>query len=142
MDEHKSDGQVAFEAYNESKGGLTYDGKPIPPWDTLSGNAVGESVQRAWEPAAPAVLVPQRSAQTMTFGVALEAMRHGRYVARAGWNGKGMWLRVVGPRDPEQGRLPAYPQRSFIEMKDASDHVVPWLASQTDMLSADWTVVA
>ena len=46
----KTIGQVAFEAYNESKGGLTYDGKPIPPWDELSGDKA--AVHRAWEAAA------------------------------------------------------------------------------------------
>ena len=50
----KSRGRIAFEAYNESKGGLTYDGKPIPPWDELSGDK--EAVQRAWEAAAEAVI--------------------------------------------------------------------------------------
>jgi len=49
----KSPGQIAFEAYNESKGGLTYDGKPIPPWDTLHGDKA--AVQLAWEAAAQAV---------------------------------------------------------------------------------------
>jgi len=51
----KSPGQVAFEAYNTSKGGLTYDGKPIPPWSALEGET-GEAVKRAWEDAAQAVL--------------------------------------------------------------------------------------
>lgn len=48
----KTLGQVAFEAYNESKGGLTYDGKPIPPWDELSGDRA--AVHSAWEVAARA----------------------------------------------------------------------------------------
>ena len=40
-------GQIAFEAYNEKKGGKTYDGKPIPPW-----SEVGDEVRGAWEFAA------------------------------------------------------------------------------------------
>lgn len=47
----KSLGQVAFEAYNSAKGGVTYDGKPIPPW-----SEVGEAVQAAWEAAAVATV--------------------------------------------------------------------------------------
>lgn len=43
-------GRLAFEAYNNAKGGVTYDGKPIPPWD-----AVGDDVRAAWEAAAQAV---------------------------------------------------------------------------------------
>lgn len=47
----KSYGQIAFEAYNESKGGKTYDGKPIPPW-----GEVGDEVRKAWDAAADAVI--------------------------------------------------------------------------------------
>lgn len=53
MGEEKTLGQVAFEAYNDAKGGLTYDGKPIPSWDTLT-DEVGLSVRAAWEAAAVA----------------------------------------------------------------------------------------
>lgn len=47
----KSSGQIAFEAYNESKGGKTWDGKPIPPWGD-----VGDEVRNGWEAAAFAVV--------------------------------------------------------------------------------------
>lgn len=49
--ETKTPGRIAFEAYNEAKGGLTHDGKPIPPWTD-----VGAAVREAWEAAAYAVL--------------------------------------------------------------------------------------
>jgi hypothetical protein len=48
-------GRRAFVAYNDSKGGLTYDGKPIPPWESLTGET-GEAVKRGWIAAARAVL--------------------------------------------------------------------------------------
>lgn len=51
----KTLGQVAFEAYNDAKGGLTYDGKPIPGWDTLT-NEAGLTVRAAWEAAALAAV--------------------------------------------------------------------------------------
>jgi hypothetical protein len=74
------------------------------------------------------------------FGVAISKLRAGERVARAGWNGKGMWLSLVnGWMDPEVydgiERLP------FIQMKTADGKLVPWLASQTDMLADDWTLV-
>jgi len=78
---------------------------------------------------------------SMSFGVALDALRNGARVQRAGWNGKGMWLRLVGPMDGWQGRLPAYPCDAFIELKTAGDTLVPWVASQTDLLATDWVVV-
>ena len=43
-------GKVAFDAYSASKGGVTYDNKPIPPWES-----VGPDVQRGWIVAARAV---------------------------------------------------------------------------------------
>lgn len=43
--------RAAFDAYNAQAGGLTWDGKPIPPFD-----AVGERVQANWCAAVRAVL--------------------------------------------------------------------------------------
>ena len=75
----------------------------------------------------------------MSFGQAIEALKKGKKVARKGWNGKGMWLRLIIPEksDIDMGleNLP------YIEMKTADNKLVPWLASQTDMLSEDWTIV-
>lgn len=34
---------------------------------------------------------------TMTFGAAVQALKSGKRVARAGWNGKNMWLALVRP---------------------------------------------
>lgn len=77
----------------------------------------------------------------MNFGQAIEALKNGKRVSRAGWNGKGMWLRLVGAHDGDVSRSPTYPCRSYIEMKDATDWLVPWLASQTDILAEDWGIV-
>ena len=80
------------------------------------------------------------------FGQALMFLRDGMRVCRAGWNGKGMWLKLV-PGDsvvyttsvtpPEE----QYPMLPWIGMKTADNCFVPWLASQTDMLAGDWEVV-
>jgi hypothetical protein len=43
-------GQRAYAAYGESTGGLTHDGRQMPPWEDL-----GENVQTAWNVAAYAV---------------------------------------------------------------------------------------
>lgn len=42
--------KVAFEAYCESVGGQTHDGKPIPAWEDLT-----HEVRSAWHAAAQAV---------------------------------------------------------------------------------------
>jgi hypothetical protein len=85
----------------------------------------------------------------MSFGMAIEVMRDGKRVARSGWNGKGMYLFVVTewtlPAEiaavhthPDGSKLQRLP---FIAMKTADDKIVPWLASQTDMLALDWNIV-
>lgn len=71
----------------------------------------------------------------MTFGDAIDAMRTGARVARKGWNGKGMWLALQVPDKHSKMTLP------YIYMRTAQGDLVPWLASQTDVLSEDWEYV-
>lgn len=71
----------------------------------------------------------------MKFGDALELCKAGVKIARSGWNGKGMWLAVQRPDTHSKMTLP------YIYMKTADDQLVPWLASQTDILAEDWTEV-
>lgn len=65
--------------------------------------------------------------------------------ARAGWNGKGMWIEVCIPVRckalDETGCETELEMQPFIVMKTAQGTLVPWLASQTDMLADDWEVV-
>lgn len=71
----------------------------------------------------------------MNFGEALEMLKLGHLVARKGWNGKGMWLCLQLPDAHSKMTLP------YIYMKTADEQRVPWLASQTDVLSSDWELV-
>ena len=79
----------------------------------------------------------------MPFETALSLLKSGRRVARAGWNGKGMFLLLIKGGEwslPNTSvvadtLLPLLP---FIAMKTADNCVVPWLASQTDILARDW----
>ena len=85
--------------------------------------------------------------ENLDFGEALEALKLGKYVARTGWNGKGMYLFLIGVKDSEDywtytnGKNDNYPLRSFIAMKTVNDEVVPWVASQSDILVEDWVIV-
>ncbi|MFR9767071.1 DUF2829 domain-containing protein [Nocardia sp. SC052] len=86
----------------------------------------------------------------MDFGQALAVLRDGGRVARAGWNGKGMWLvlvpgstftveadRTLGQAAPDLvGQTVNY--RPHIDMKTVDGEIVPWVASQTDLLADDW----
>lgn len=86
----------------------------------------------------------------MDFGGALEAMKEGYKVAREGWNGKGMFLFLVRGSTFLVNRPPLlgiYPEgttihyRPHIDMKTANGEIVPWVASQSDLLEDDWAIV-
>jgi hypothetical protein len=70
-----------------------------------------------------------------TIGWAVEQMRAGGKVCRAGWNGKNMWLALQNPDVNSKMSLP------YVYMKTADEHLVPWLCSQTDLLASDWQEV-
>jgi len=88
-----------------------------------------------------------RRTHRMSFGLAVEAMRHGDKVARDGWNGKGMWLSLVQAGQWQVGvDVPGMEDAAlltapWIGMKTADSKFVPWLASQTDVLADDWLIV-
>jgi len=82
----------------------------------------------------------------MNFGEALEKLKGGLRVQRAGWNGKGMWLTLLrpgtGPLDAEYASDPPLAIDPCIAMRTATGTLQPgWLASQADMLAEDWTVL-
>lgn len=72
---------------------------------------------------------------TMTFGYALHRLKEGDRVARLGWNGRGMWLALQCPDRHSKMTLP------YIYMRTVQGDLVPWLASQTDLLADDWQIV-
>lgn len=75
--------------------------------------------------------------------------------ARGGWNGKDMWICLSpGRTDCPAMFLWAYANRDYalknggtatvipyITIKTADGVIVPWVASQADMLAPDWFVV-
>jgi hypothetical protein len=71
----------------------------------------------------------------MNFGEALQFLRSGWKVVRPGWNGAGMWLKLQYPDPGSKMTLP------YIYMSTAQGDLVPWLASQTDILAEDWAVI-
>lgn len=102
----------------------------------------------------------------MTFGDALEKMKEGQKVARAGWNGKSMWIAltpgslipvgsarpgaaghlateaIAGAKDLHEAETKTIRIMGHIDMRAADGSlVIGWLASQTDMLAEDWSIV-
>jgi len=70
-----------------------------------------------------------------TFGEAITALKEGKAVSIQGWNGKNMYLKLQVPDAHSKMTLP------YIYMFTADKHQVPWLASQTDVLSEDWCIL-
>lgn len=86
----------------------------------------------------------------MDFGSALNGLKTGHKLQRSGWNGRGMFIYLV----PENRYAPTtnagaelagedgkVPYGAYLAMKTAHGNVVPWLASQTDILADDWELV-
>lgn len=71
----------------------------------------------------------------MNFSGALAALKDGYRVFRQGWNGKGMYLELQRPDSNSKMTLP------YIFISTVDGNLVPWLASQTDILAEDWEVL-
>lgn len=75
------------------------------------------------------------------FGWAIKRLKDGAKMARRGWNGKGMFIELQVPDKYSKMSHPYI----FIDTTglqsnnpDVKRNLVPWLASQTDMLAEDW----
>lgn len=71
----------------------------------------------------------------MSFSEALEILKKGKKITRKNWNGKGMYLKIYIPSNCEKITQP------FIYIKTVGCDYIPWVASQSDLLSNDWEVI-
>ena len=71
----------------------------------------------------------------MDFGGALSALRRGDFLTRKSWNGPGQWIHLQTPDEGSKMSLP------YIFIRTVQDDLVPWLASQTDLLAEDWVII-
>ena len=78
-----------------------------------------------------------------TIGWAISAVQHGHKVRRKGWNGKGLWVSYVpaGSLSVPQKFGGGHDTTAALMMHTADDMLVPWLASQSDLLAKDWEIV-
>lgn len=85
--------------------------------------------------------------ERLNFGEVIAGLKAGYRYQRAGWNGKGMFIFLVPGsvfkvnREPLlsiMGEGAEVEYHAHIDMKTAQGYVVPWLASQADMLADDW----
>lgn len=89
----------------------------------------------------------------MDFGQALTALKLGDRVARNGWNGKGMFVafqpgyldgvlanvNTAAAFGVSEGAKVVV--RPYLAMWTADQQIVPWVASQSDLLAEDWIIV-
>lgn len=136
--------------------------RPGPPATSREGYRVRyPDGYESWCPKAQFESANRRiDANAMPFGHAIEAARQGKKIARAGWNGKGMFVVMmpalnlppfssqepgakVNDRTAKHiGNDTPLNSQPYFAMLDAMKRWVPgWLASQTDMLADDWIVV-
>lgn len=81
------------------------------------------------------ISIPKNTA-TLTFGDALEALKQGERVARAGWNGKGMYLELQRPDAHSKMGHP------YVYLTGVDGKRIPWNPNNLDMLAEDWEVLA
>ena len=74
-------------------------------------------------------------AEQFGIGRAVKEMQNGERVTRQGWNGPSQYLELQVPDEHSKMTLP------YIYIRTVQGDLVPWLASQTDILAVDWEVV-
>lgn len=83
----------------------------------------------------------------MTFGLAIEALKQGKKVCRAGWNGKKQYIELatnvsyINPAGIVTNVDHDQMGNQAIAFVGTSGVQLGWLASQADMLSEDWQIV-
>ena len=103
----------------------------------------------SWSPKAQ-LDAAYRPADGMNFGLAVEALKLGKRVARKGWNGKDMFVYLVSANayPAQTGAAKAYfgegalvPYNAYMAIKNADETVSTWVPSVNDVLADDWQVV-
>lgn len=92
-----------------------------------------------------------RETQGLTFGMAIEALKLGKKVQRAGWNGKGMFVFLVNGSTFNVNRAPLlgiFPEgteinyRPHIDIKNVDGSISTWVPSIGDVMAEDWLIVS
>lgn len=71
----------------------------------------------------------------MNFGWAINCLKMNEKVTRKSWNGKGQWIALQTPDQNSKMKKP------YIYISPVDGELVPWLASQSDILADDWEQV-
>jgi hypothetical protein len=86
----------------------------------------------------------------LTFGLAIEAAKSGRKIARKGWNGQGMFAYIVPSTSfpalteiakEHFGESALVPYRAYWALKTAQEDIATWTPSASDTLAEDWVIL-
>lgn len=132
------------------KGGKVYEeGNPIPK--SMDPTEKGYKVRypdgyESWSPK-DVFEEAYRPTDCMSFGLAIEAMKKGKKVARRGWNGKNQHIELATRISymTSDGVFVNVEHEAIgnkaIAFCGTSGVQMGWLASQADMLADDWEIV-
>ena len=73
--------------------------------------------------------------ELLDFGSAIQLLRGGDRMSRVGWNGPGQFIELQRPDQHSKMTKP------YLYITTVQGDRVPWLASQTDLLTEDWYIV-
>jgi len=143
-------------AYNEFRGWTlpadecsADDGYLVEYLDGGKPNTSTHAGYVSWSPKEPHEAA-YRETSGMSFGLAVEALKKGMKVARAGWNGKGMFVFLVNGSTFNVSRAPLlgiFPEgaeinyRPHIDIKNVDGSISTWVPSIGDVLADDWAIV-
>lgn len=91
-----------------------------------------------------------RETNGMPFGLAVEALKKGAKVARAGWNGKDMFVYLVPAASYPAATQVAkehfgadgmVPYNAYMAIKNVDGTISTWAPSGSDALADDWSTV-
>lgn len=88
-----------------------------------------------------------RATDGMSFGLAIEAAKMGKRIARAGWNGKNQYVELatyisyINAAGKETNCNHDSIGNKALAFVGTSGVQMGWLASQADMLADDWRIV-
>lgn len=127
-----------FEALHERNvgGGIYGDGYEV----------TYENDYRAWSPK-DVFDAAYRPVSGLTYGLALEAKRMGKKVARAGWNGKGMWVRRIDLYSDSEFRVREVEPCTgtfmpfFVIYTPWDGKLNTWVPSISDTQAEDWQII-
>ena len=139
----------------EAEPAYKVDGKTVQPtdWPVPEGSKAEEGYAvrypdgyMSWSPK-EVFEEAYRQTDAMPFGLAIEAVKKGKRISRAGWNGKGQYVELatgigyVGPDGKTVNAEHAAIGNKALAFVGTSGVQMGWLASQADMLAEDWQIV-